>query len=151
MLQVDTTMLREEDRSPRPVEIAHFTPWLPDQRSWSLPLGREPSRETPGPQRVCSFLKRTYALWFFLRCKQAPPTPEFGIPLSLCRVCEEARQEAMSRAESSMESLNVSQPPFSFMAQSWEMHRSPVQRQKVLLRKWGRWLPNPLVNYYDVY
>jgi hypothetical protein len=47
-------------------------------------------------------------------------------PLVSCRECEEARQEAMSRAESSMESLNVSQPPFSFIFSEapWYMAQS---------------------------
>ena len=58
------------------------------QRSWCLPLGREPSQEAFGWQRVCSFppvqAGRTY--------------PWNSNPLVTCRVCRERGQEAVSRA-----------------------------------------------------
>ena len=47
--------------------------WLQDQRRWNLPVGREPSRETFGWQRICSFPKQV----------PPPPTPEFRMPFSL--------------------------------------------------------------------
>ena len=63
----------------------------------------------------------------FLRRKQAPPSPEFRIPLSLVRVCKEARQEAKSEAELKMVIGGVSQPP---PIGSLIFSEAPVLRQK---------------------
>ena len=92
----------------------------------------------------------------FLRCKQAPPTGKFRIPLSLVEYVK--KQDKKKWVEPNRVCwLGVSQPPFNwfylwwgslYIAQSWFVHPSPIQRQKVFLRKWAAQLPNPWVNYH---
>ena len=78
----------------------------------------------------------------FLRCKQAPPTPEFRIPLSLVEYVK--KQDKKQWVEpNQIWRLSVSQPPFSFIfdeapctshSLDLSIHLT-YQRQKVFLRK----------------
>ena len=85
----------EEDRSPRPVEIA--------DPEVSLLTGNPPEE-----------LLNDNAYVVFLRCKQAPPTGEIRIPLSLVEYVK--KQDEKKWVEPNRVCwLGVSQPPFSFI------------------------------------